>query len=105
MKVLYGITEKDIKETRYWEEGRITIDIEKQTIDFDVIHKYNEEELKASYDEEERKELDFKEINRKLKNIPFEDVFELKAFIDKANYQGNYYFYNRYDNNYVFLIQ
>ena len=105
MKVLYGITEKDIEETRNWEEGRITIDIEKQTIDFDVIRKYTKEELNDDYDEDEIKELDIKEINRNFKKIPFEDVFELKAFIDKANYQGNYYFYNRYDNNYVFLIQ
>lgn len=105
MKALYGITEEDIKETRYWEEGRLTIDIEKQTIDFDVIDKYTKEELEKDYDEEERKELDIKEINRSFKNIPFEDVFELKAFIDKSKYKGEYYFHNKNDNNYVFLIQ
>jgi len=105
MKVLYGITEKDIKETRDWEEGRLTIDIEKQTIDFDVLHKYTTEQFEKDYHEEERKEMNIKEIKRNFKNISFEDVFELKAFIDKSNYKNEYYFYNKYDNNYVFLIQ
>lgn len=94
-----------MKETRNWEEGRITIDIEKQTIDFDVINKYTFEELKNDYDVEERKELDFKEINRKFENIPFEDIFELKGFIDKANYKKQYYFHNNNDDTYIFLIQ
>lgn len=105
MKELYGITEEDIKETRYWEEGRVTIDIERQTVDFDVIHKYTTEDLEKDYDEEERKELVIKEINRDFKNIPFGDIFELKAFIDKANYNSQYYFYNKNDNTYIFLIQ
>ncbi|MBR6688790.1 MAG: hypothetical protein IKL68_02100 [Clostridia bacterium] len=105
MKVLYGITEEDIKETRDWEEGRVTIDIEKKTIDFEVMHKYTFEKIKEYYDEDERKELDFKEIDRNFENIPFEDVFELKAFIDKANFNEQYYFYNKNDDTYIFLIQ
>ena len=105
MTALYGITENEIEETRYWEEGRVTIDVEKKTIDFGVMHKYTLEELKENYDEEERKELDFKEINRSFENIPFEDVFELKAFIDKANYNVQYYFHNNNDDKYIFLIQ
>lgn len=102
---VYGITEEDIEETRRWEEARVTIDIENKTIDFDVFHKYNFEELKKNYDDEEIKELDFKEINRDFKNIPFEDVFELKAFIDKSNYNEQYHFYNANSNEYIFLIQ
>lgn len=102
---IIGITKEDIEETRYWEEGRLTIDIEKKTVDFDVIREYTLEELKEDYDEEEIKELDIKEINRNFKDIPFEDIFELKAFIDKANYNGEYHFHNKKDDKYIFLIQ
>lgn len=105
MTVLYGITKNEIEETRYWEEGRVTIDIEKKTIDFEVINKYTLEELNKNYDEEERNELDIKEIDRNFENIPFEDVFELKAFIDKANYNEQYYFHNTNNDKYIFLIQ
>lgn len=102
---IIGITQKDIEETRNWEEGRISIDIENKTIDFDVIREYTLEELKNDYDEEEIKELNIKKIDRNFKNISFEDIFELKAFIDKANYKNEYYFYNKINNKYVFLIQ
>lgn len=101
---IIGITIEDIEETRAWEEERLTIDIETKTIDFDVIRKYTREEFKAAYNEEEIKGLNIKKINRKFNNVPFEDVFELKAFIDGANYKGEYCFYNENDNNYIFLM-
>ena len=102
---IIGVTKEDIEETRYWEEGRVLIDIEKKTVDFDVINEHTIEEFKKNYDEEEIKEMNIKEINRNFKNIAFEDIFELKAFIDKANYNEEYYFHNNKDNKYVFLIQ
>lgn len=101
---IIGITQKDIEETRYWEEGRISIDIENKKIDFGVINEYTEEELNYDYDEE-IKELNIKKIDINFKNISFEDIFELKTFIDKANYKEEYYFYNKNNNKYVFLIQ
>lgn len=99
-----GITQKDIEETRYWEEGRVSIDIENKKIDFGVINEYTEEEFKDDYDEE-IKELNIKKIDINFKDISFEDIFELKAFIDKATYKKEYYFYNKNNNKYVFLIQ
>lgn len=102
---IIGITEEDINETRYWEEGRITIDINTKTIDFGVIHEYTLKELQEDYDEEEMKGLDIKDIDREFNNIPFEDVFELKAFIDKSNYKEEYHFHNNRNDKYVFLIQ
>jgi|GEM_PF-1543705 hypothetical protein len=101
---IIGITQKDIEETRYWEEGRVSIDIENKKIDFGVINEYTEEEFNYDYDEE-IKELNIKKIDINFKNISFEDIFELKAFIDKANYKEEYYFYNKNNNKYVFLIQ
>lgn len=102
---IIGITKEDIEETRYWEEGRVSIDIEKKSIDFNVMNEYTEKEFKEDYDEEEIKGLNIKEINRDFKNIPFEGIFELKAFIDKSNYNEQYCFYNKKDNKYIFLIQ
>ena len=102
---IIGITQEDIEETRYWEEGRVSIDIENKKIDFEVIDEYTEEELKDYYDEEEIKELNIKKIDRNFKNISFEDIFALKAFIDKAKYKEEYHFYNKNNNKYVFLIQ
>lgn len=102
---IIGITQKDIEETRYWEEGRVSIDIENKIIDFDVIREYTLKELKDDYDEEEIKKLNIKEIDRNFKNIQFEDIFELKAFIDKSVHKEQYYFYNKNNNKYVFLIQ
>lgn len=102
---IIGITQGDIEKTRVWEEGRVSIDIENKKIDFDVIEEYTLEELKNDYDEEEIKELNIKKIDKNFKNISFEDIFELKAFIDKANYKKEYYFYNKNNNKYVFLIQ
>lgn len=102
---IIAIEEKDIEETRRWEEGRLTIDIEKKTVNFNVLHKYTKEQLKESFDEDEIKELKIKEINMNFENVPFEEIFDLKAFIDKANYSEQYYFFNKYNNEYVFLIQ
>lgn len=101
MKELYGITEKDIKETRHWEEGRATIDIEKETFNFNVVQECTLQELEEYEIEKEK----IKETNINLENIPFEDVFDLKAFIDKANYNKQYYFYNKLDEKYFSLIQ
>lgn len=47
--------------------------------------------------------MDIKEINRSFSEIPFEEVFDLKAFIDKANYNKKYYFNN--NDEYICLIQ
>ena len=102
---IIGITKEDIEETRYWEEGRVSIDIEKKTIDFNVIDEYTAEEFKENYDEEEIKEMNPKEIYISFKDIPFEDIFGLKAFIDKSNYKQEYCFYNNKDNKYIILIQ
>lgn len=102
---IISITAPDIEDTRNWEEGRVTIDIADETIDFDVIWEETPEEFKSNYTEEEFKKLNIENINRKFKKIPFEDVFELKAFIDKAIYKKELHFYNEKDNKYVTLIQ
>lgn len=95
------ISEEGMGENRYWEEARVTIDIENKTIDFDVIHEINKED----YDKDELKDMSFKEIYRNFKKVKFEDVFELKAFIDEANYNKQFYFFNKMDNKNIELMQ
>lgn len=101
-----GIIETDeegIEENRGWEEARLTIDIEKKNINFNVIYTYEEEEVKEYFEEDE--EIEFKEINIDFKNIKFEDIFDLKAFIDKNRYKSQYHFKNEFNNEYIGLIQ
>ena len=103
MKELYGIITEDIEETRSWEEGRVTIDIDKKTLDFDVLDKWEKKEIDEMIECDGFKKEDIIEINRNFKNIPFEEVFELKAFIDKSIYNKKWYYYNKFNNEYISL--
>ena len=98
---IINITEEGIKENRAWEEGRITIDIESQKVKFDVFHKIPEEDIKE-YEEDGDK---FEEININFESIKFEDIFDIKAFIDKQRYKSQYRFKNKFDNKYISLIE
>lgn len=92
-------SKEGMEETRGWEEERVTIDIENKTIEFNAIDKISKEDKEEYYNSEK-----FETINMNLKNISFEDIFDLKAFIDKASYRGQYLFYNEFDNQYINLI-
>lgn len=94
------ISEEGMNENRSWEESRVTIDIENQKINFEAYQEIDEEDKK--YYEEEA--VEFKNINVDFNNIKFEDIFDLKAFIDKNNYNSQYFFKNEFDNKYISLI-
>lgn len=95
------ISEEGMNENRSWEESRVTIDIETQKINFEAYNEIDEEDKK--YYEEEAA-VEFKNINVDFNNIKFEDIFDLKAFIDKNNYNSQYFFKNEFDNKYISLI-
>lgn len=94
------ISEEGMNENRSWEESRVTIDIENQKINFEAYQEIDEEDKK--YYEEEA--VEFKNINVDFNNIKFEDIFDLKAFIDKNYYNSQYFFKNEFDNKYISLI-
>lgn len=94
-------SKEGMEENRYWEEGRVTIDIENHKIKFKVFDNISEED-KNEYEENGDK---FKDININFGNIKFEDVFDLKALIDKSRYKKQYYFRNNFDNKYIGLIE
>lgn len=78
---LIGITEHEMNETRSWEEGRITIDIDSKTFDFDVLSLITDDWWLEDLKKEHKLEK-IKEHNIQLKNIPFEDINKLINEID-----------------------
>ena len=64
---LIGISETAINEPRRWEEGRVTIDIEKETINFKVWWESSDEDFVTDYPEGKLVDL---EID--LENIAFD---------------------------------
>lgn len=55
---LIGVSEKAINMTRKWEEGRVTIDIEKETINFRVWWESSEEDFGIDYPDGKLVDLD-----------------------------------------------
>ena len=70
---LLSITEEGISETRSWEEGRVTVDIESKTVDFDVYW--------DASDFKEKKPIE--DLNLDLANLSFDDLATLKDVIDE----------------------
>lgn len=58
---LIGCTESDMNDTRNWEEGRVTIDLDSETVIFDVIYTYNVSDY-ISERQEWDEEFDIEEI-------------------------------------------
>lgn len=74
---LIAMTEKEMNETRYWSEGTITINIDTQTVDFDVFWDFEE----TDYTEEERKELFEKKYDIDFSNLKYEDIGVIEDII------------------------
>lgn len=80
---LIAVTENGIEETRRWEEGRVTIDIESKTVEFMVLWECTEEE----YNENMEDDYAYSRLNRMefdFSSIPFENIHRLEAI-----YQDN----------------
>lgn len=93
-------SKEGIEENRYWEEARLTVNIDKKSIKFEVISEISEEDIKEYYEDAK-----IEEINRNFEEIKFEDVFELKCFIDTSCYKDQYVFFNKFNNKHIALIQ
>lgn len=77
---LISISEYGKNETRSWEEARVTINIEKNTIDFRVFYVISEEEK----DDEYYKDREAVESELDLENLDFIDFEKLNEFIDNS---------------------
>lgn len=40
-----------------------------------------------------------------IEEIEFENIFEIKAFVDKSNYNEQYFFKNNFNNKYIGIIE
>ena len=98
---IIDIEPEKMQENRAWEEGRVTIDIAKETFDFDVLDYRTEEDIRECCEDYEE---EIYETDIKLKEIPFENVFEIEAFIKKSAYKDAYLFHSTVTNKYFSLI-
>lgn len=86
---LIATTEEEMNDTRYWEEGRVTIDMDNKTFDFNVFFK--------GYDEEDTKDIleEYPDIVRyddfPLENIPFEKIDEYTNMIYGIDSESGYF--------------
>lgn len=81
---LISVTENGINETRKWEEGRVTIDLDTETFKFDVSWYDSPEDFFAEYcDESDGREFeDLTECPFDLDSVPFADIDDLISFVD-----------------------
>lgn len=75
---LIAISEKGMKETRAWEEGRVTIDIGRGTVDFDVFCTWHDEGF-----EEEFSKQRYVPFNRH--HIYFDDFKEFASNFEEVD--------------------
>ena len=98
---LLSISESGIKETRFWEEGRISIDLTTRKVNYNVLFDYKKED----YTKEERKELTFVKTDLDLANLSFEQVYKLyDLIIENKDYYG-YHMVVCYKRNKKMFIQ
>lgn len=74
---LLAITDKGIEETRDWEEGRVTINLDNKTINFEVYWEYDPTE-EDYYDTKPQ----FKKLGLNLNNLKFTELDELAEQIN-----------------------
>ena len=81
---LISMTEKAMEETRYWAEGDIIINIDTQTVNFNVFWSFEEED----YTEEERKKFIEKSYNIDFSNLKYEDIGIIEDIIIRNKVNG-----------------
>ena len=91
---LIAVTESGKRETRTWEEGRVTLDFDKKIVKFNVWHIHTIEEFKEWYDGED---IDFI-----LQKSPFYMTFD--RFLYRFSKQNWKWFNFKYKNHIITAI-
>lgn len=89
---LISVTEKEKEETRYWEEGRITIHIDTKTFDFDVLWDCEKNELKYFEEDHGIRIDDLPILEFPFENIKFEQIDNMLAIVKETQENSNGYF-------------
>lgn len=77
---LIAVTEQGMDDTERWEEGRVSIDLDTESISFGVIDEYERDEFEREFDEENFDTLQVCPVN--FADIPFEDMHNLMNLIE-----------------------
>ena len=81
---LISVTEEGKEETRKWEEGRVTIDLDSETFSFDVAWFDSPEDYFEEYcDEDDLQYEDLAECKYDLSAVPFAAIDDLMDFVDR----------------------
>ena len=76
---LIDISDEEMEDTRCWEEGRITVNIDSKTFDFNVLFKMSLKKFIEEYEDVKIENL--KEVPFDFENIPFNKIDELIEFV------------------------
>lgn len=89
---LIAISENGMKDTRAWEEGRISIDIKSKTIDFDVLYKPTEKDILNEYPNINKDKLP--RFNENPKALDINQLHDLDSVIFVAENAFSGFFIN-----------
>jgi len=76
---LIAISDKGIKETEYWEEARVEINLTNKIVNFKAVRESTKEEFEEDYDNIKYDDIPI--YNIKFDNIPFKNFAEFKDLI------------------------
>lgn len=91
-KGLIAVSQKGIDETRLWEDDRVTIDIQLQTINFQAVAQYDSKKEYVNARKEKGLSPFCKYIDIDFTKIPFDKFEEVKNFIENLPEEGVYGF-------------
>ena len=77
---LIAVTKEGIRDTRNWEEGRVTVNLDTRTVDFDVFWRYNSVEEYEEENETDAPDGIYKTA-MDFSNIPFDSFDEFAAVV------------------------
>lgn len=77
---LISVTNDGIEETRYWEEGRVTVDLASETFTFDVLFGWCAKDYMENYGHDEYNDLRINDFDF-VAPIPFSDIFKIESIM------------------------
>lgn len=85
---LIAITEEGMRDTKVWEEGRVTIHLDSKTVDFNVFFYFDPVEFEKEY---ERKVETLPVFDQQTEAIPFDEFHTFYDWATKKESMQDYY--------------
>lgn len=79
---LIAVTDEGIRETRFWEEGRVTVDLASETFVFDVLWRNPENEYKEDYGDDSYYKLPENNFDF-CEQTSFSDIMKIDEVMNK----------------------